>query len=258
MSTLQLAQVFKQLPAQGGVLVVFRDASHSVETPTTFCRVLSKRAHPVYGASQDLPEEGELGVVAELAGGFLVWIGGLPYQDANQVDPTVGLAMDIHTSGVIRRTMANGDFETTHPSGLRFTVSQDGEALPDPLHSSKTNAPSVEAPHVNLVHPAGGELHLDPDGNLTMQGFKSFTFNLPGGGQLAVDDDGNLVLDGLESVKFQTGSNRFVMDTILAWLSSHTHGNGNNGASTAKPNEASGLTPAAMCSPAKFTGPQGA
>lgn len=305
-----LARVWKVLPERHGVLVVFRDGTFTAEGDATFVRVLAKRAHPVFGASICLPEEGEQGVVAELDGGLLVWLGGVHYREANQVDPTLCQDADIHTSGVIRRTGPNGDFEVLHPSGFRMTISQDGNAMAPLQRTSSGPAALAPNPHATLSHPSGGYVTIDPDGNLdlggfasldaelpngssvkvdaegnlaaggfqtvdlelpnksslkvdvngnlTMAGFNSFTFTLPGGGELAVDSSGNLELKGLASINFQNGANRFVMDTILAWLSGHTHSNGNNGANTGAPNQASGLTPAAMCSPAKFTGPQGA
>jgi len=283
MSTLNVAKVYKVLPAKHGVLVAFRDGSYSLDGNTTFVRVLAKRAHPVFGASVLLPEVGEQGIVAELDGGMLVWLGSLHYQDGNQIDPTVGLELDIHTSGVVRQTGENGDFEVLHPSGFRMTVSQDGYAMSAPAKTSSGPTPLAAPPYAVLSHPAGGELSIDPDGNLalagfaslalslpnssslnvdssgnlSLAGFQSMTFTLAGGGAVKVDSDGNLTFSEFKSTAFQNGTNRFVMDTILNWLTSHTHSNGNNGAATGAPVQASALTPSSVCSPAKFTGPQG-
>ena len=279
-----IAKVYKVLPSLHGVLVVFRDGAYNMEGSTTFARVLARRAHPVFGATTLLPEVGEQGLVVEIEGGMLIWVGSMHYQDGNQIADTAGLDLDIHTSGVVRQTGANGDFEVLHPSGFRMTVSQDGYAMDAPDPTSSGPAAQAGPPAVVISHPSGWEFASDPDGNvslagvsslalslpngsslnvdssgnLTMAGFASFAFTLPGGGALKVDAKGNMTLDGLESLKLQDGTNRFVMDSILSWLTSHTHSNGNGGAATGAPVQASALTANSVCSPAKITGPQGA
>ena len=257
MSILHLASVYKVLPQKHGVLVSFRDGSYSVETERTFCRVLAARAHPLHGSSVQLPEVGEQGIVAELDGGFLVWMGGIHYQSGNQIDPTPGMDLDIHDSGVIRRTLANGDFEVSHPSGARATVSQDGKAMPAPARTSSGAAPTAPAPHMALSHPAGGELHIDPAGNLTISGFKSVALTSPGGGSIAISAAGALTVGGFSSMTFQKGTAQFVMATILPWLATHTHAVTALGSPTGVPAQAPALTPALVCSPATFLGPVG-
>ena len=184
MSAMHLARVYQVLPDQHGVLVVFRDGSFSVAGDTTFCRVLAKRAHPLNGSSVLLPEVGEQGIVAELDGGFMVWMGGIHYQTNNQVDPDEGLDLDIHTSGVIRRTTAEGDVEFLHPSGLRVSVAQTLGGLPPPQFVGNANPPSAPIPYVEFDHPSGLNIQIAPDGSISM--------TMPSGSGIDFGSDGSI------------------------------------------------------------------
>lgn len=238
MSTLHQARVYETLPARHGVLVVFRDGSYTVDGEHTFVRVLVPRAHNHHGACISLPQPGENGIVAELDGGMMVWMGSFHIQDANQIDPDPGLAMVRTDAGTMRRERLNGDAEWLHPSGLRFTVSLDGKALPTPKRTGNGLAKAADAPHVVLAHPSGGEIRIAPDGAMEIKGFKS--------------------------IKILDGAKRFVMEplkdwmqnTLKPWLENHTHpGVMSGSASTSKPASGPGDIPDDALSPTTLTGP---
>ena len=171
MSVIQFATVIETLPAVHGVRVVFRDGSesyHSDQDPNGFVRVLVPRAHGQWGASVNLPKVGEQGAVAEIEGGMLLWLGACHWQDVNQVDPDPGLEAHIHDSGIEEQIRKDGRWQWKHPSGLRFTVSEDGEALPE--LQSKGKVPRDPAPAVafQMEHPAFGSVTVSADGDVEM------------------------------------------------------------------------------------------
>lgn len=245
--TAHLCQVFQVLPDRHGVLVTFRDGTWTPDTQQTFCRVLARRAHPKGGASTELPEVGELGMVMELDGGFHIWMGSLHYQaeGENQVEPELGARVDRDSAGLVRRSRANGDAEWSHPSGLRITVSEDGQALPDlqrPGSPKNSKAPALE-----LEHPSGAKVTITKEGDLTILG--------PSGAKLAVSKDGALVMESCESIKFQGGAKKFAMEDLYTWAQTHTHTCTSPGSPSSAPITA---PPASSVSPATFTGPAGA
>lgn len=167
------AQVFEVIKERHGVLVVFRDGAYNANNERTFCRVLAKRAHPKYGSSSTLPEVGELGVVLELDGGFLIWIGSLHYQADNQVEPELGATVERSSSGLISRSRPNADAQWSHPSGLRVTVSEDGLELPE--LKSPGYARAAKVPAVVVAHPSGVTVTISKEGNVSLVGCQAIT-----------------------------------------------------------------------------------
>lgn len=235
------AVVTEVLPDRPGVRVRFKDLAPSGFAQYDFARVLMPRMSPVGGAALWLPEVDELGVVGELEGGYLVWLGSLPFLGQNQADPTPGLAFWKHQSGVALQVRENGDTELTHPSGLRFTLSRDGGPLPALQASSQPPAADAVVPVLTISHPAGPEV--------------------------VVDADGHGVLHGFASITFQDGSKRFSMEGLfdfvaglVNWIKTHKHsgvtaGGALSGAPSALPSD-----PVAddCLSPSTLKGPQGA
>lgn len=247
---LHLATVYQVLTEKHGVLVTFRDLSATLDVglyEQGFVRVGASRAHPTGGASISLPEVGELGVVLELEGGLLVWLCALHWQDHHQIDPEPDLEQHRHPSGVLRRIRGNGDAEWRHPSGLRLTVSRDGEALPPPKRKGEGFEPDARLPHLVLEHPAAGTLHLTPEGEVA--------FEHPAGGKIRLSKDGDLTFEGFGSTGFQEAARRFVMEPLLDWLKTHTHTSTAPGAPTSPPIQAHSLTPDDYCTPDTFKGP---
>lgn len=240
-----LAQVYQVLPERHGVLIAFRDGAFTPDTERTFCRVLARRAHPKGGSSTELPEVGELGLVAELEGGFLVWVGGIHLlaEDENQIEPEEGARAHRDTAGIVRRSRPNGDAEWLHPSGLRFTVSEDAQALP--ALQRPGNPAQAPVPAVALNHPSGAKVMLSKDGDLTVTG--------PSGAVVSLTKDGAMSIHDCASVAFQGGAARFVMEAFVEWAKTHTHtGVMAGGASTGAPGAP---PPAASLSPSTFKGP---
>lgn len=168
------ATITKVLPEKHGVLVVFRNGVEVFDvgsgTAEVFVRVLARRAHASGGASIDLPEVGEVGLVAEVEPGLRVWMGSLYLEDQHQVDPRPGIAAWRHTSGAQLLVTKDGDAQFFHPSGFTITLSRDGSPL-DEL--AGTVDPDLRSfcdgdlqPHLRIWHHNGFHLHLDPAGNL--------------------------------------------------------------------------------------------
>ena len=109
------AVVVEVMPELPGVRVRFKDLVRSGFAQYDFARVLMPRMSPLGGASAWLPEVDEFGLVAELDGGYFVWLGSLPFLDKNQIDPTPGIAYLRHQSGVVVQARQNGDLEVAHP-----------------------------------------------------------------------------------------------------------------------------------------------
>lgn len=182
---LHLATVYRVLPEKHGVLVAFRDLSATLDVglyEQGFVRVGASRAHPTGGASQNLPEVGELGVVLELEGGLLVWLCALHWQDHHQIDPDPDLYMHRHASGFVRQIRGNGDAEWRHPSGLRMSVAQEVGGLPPLLRTGTGFEATAPVPTVELDHPSGLNLTIAPDGGVSL--------NLPSGGGVDFSADG--------------------------------------------------------------------
>src|SRR5271157_1106667 len=95
------AIVTEVLPKVAGVRVRFQDLVPTGFGMNDYVRVLSRRMSKTGGADLDLPVKEEHGVVCQLAGGICVWLGAFPFLDANQIDPTPGIAYDRHESGVV-------------------------------------------------------------------------------------------------------------------------------------------------------------
>lgn len=235
------AVVTEVLPAIPGVRVRFKDLAPSGFAQYDFVRVLATRMSPLGGAAAWLPEVDEMGVVGELEGGYLVWLGSLPFLGENQVDPTPGLAFWKHQSGVVLQVRENGDTELTHPSGLRFTLSRDGEPLPALQASSNPPAQDAVVPILTISHPAGAEVKVDADGHAQVHGFASLTF--------------------------QDGTKRFSMEGLfdfvanfVTWAKSHKHGGVTAGGALSGVPSALPSDPVAdsCLSPATLKGPQGA
>jgi hypothetical protein len=245
-----LATVHQVLPDRHGVLVSFRDLSSTFDVgryEQGFVRVGVPRAHPTGGSSVRLPEVGELGVVLELDGGFLVWLCALHWQDHHQIDPDSDLEQDRHASGLLRRIRHNGDAEWLHPSGLRITVSRDGQALPPPKRKGEGFMPDATLPHLVMDHPKAGTLHFSSEGTVELKH--------PSGGQITISPEGDLSLKGFASTSFETAARRFVMQDLLDWLKNHTHTSGASGAPTSPPIQVGALTPDTYCTPDTFKGP---
>ena len=182
------AVVTEVLPKVGGVRVRFRDLVPSGFGINDYVRVLCKRMSAQGGAALDLPEPGEHGVVGRMAGGTCVWLGATPFLDQNQVDPTEGIAYYRHRSGVVFQERDNGDFEIAHPSGLRFTVSADGAALPSLQATSKPLPRGGGVPTVILSHPSGTQIIITPDGSES--GVVTGDVSLTASGKATISADG--------------------------------------------------------------------
>jgi hypothetical protein len=224
-----------------GVRVQFKDLVRSGFAQYDFARVMVPKMAPLGGASSWLPEVGEFGIVAELDGGYYVWLGALPFMDKNQSDPTPGIAYLKHQSGVVLQVRQNGDFEVAHPSGLRLTVSRDGAALPALQASSNPPVGDTVVPILSLVHPSGAEVKVDADGHGLVHGFASLTFQ---------DGDKRFSMEGLFS---------YVKDTLVPWIKGHKHtATGATAITTVPTSLPEDPVDSSCLSPAAFKGPQGA
>ena len=231
---LYLARVTERLPERGGVAVEFMDLVEAGRSSNDFARVVQARMSKSGGAALWLPEVGELGAVGMTFQGYYLWLGSIPYQDANQVDPSPDIAYLRHQSGVVCQIRANGDTEILHPSGARLTFSKEAGAM-DALEA--TSQPGMigdtAAPVVELSHPSGGSIKIDGGGAATLSGFTS--------------------------IIFQDGDKRFCMETLVEKFNTHTHlyapGPGSP-TDTAVPTTP--LSKDDVCSPSTFKGPEGA
>lgn len=223
-----VAEVVERDPVRGGVRVRFRDLVRSGFAAEDFVRVLRPRMHTTGGAASWLPEKGELGAVGEVFGGHFLWLGSLPFLDANQLDPTDGIAYLRHESGVVVQIRPTGEFEISHPSGMRFTIGKAQGALPALQATSSPTVGDTTPPVVELAHPSGASIEIDADGNGKLHGFASLAF--------------------------QDGSKRFCMEDLITWIEGHVHTSGSAGTPTSAPTTA---PPASSLSPTSFTGPTG-
>jgi hypothetical protein len=237
-----LATVTRVLPDRHGVQVRFGDGVHTIDpgnTSMNFVRVLAKRAHPQAGAEVRYPRIGEQGIVLELPSMHQVWIGSLHWQDNNQIDPTDGIEIDKHDSGIIEQKRPNGDMQLDHPSGLRVTIAQ----ASGPLSTLKRTGAAGPVPQktpcfLEIEHPSGLKLAVDKDGGLTLS-------DAAGNPQLAISSDGKAVVQG--------GASKFLMEPFFQWAQNHTHGGvqAGSGATTAPltPPPSTSLSPDALKGP---------
>ena len=187
------ATVIKVLPKVGGVRVRFRDLVPSGVGVNDFVRVLQRRMSKGGGATLDLPEEGEHGIVGMMAGGTYVWLGSTPLLDGNQVDPTPGLAFYRHRSGLTVQARDNGDFELLHPSGCRLTLGVSAGPLPALQKTSRTYPTGGETPILEIAHPSGTTLTIDASGKVKVTGISDL--ELDAAGTLS-ETAANIVLTG--------------------------------------------------------------
>jgi len=239
--SLCVAEVVEVVPEQGGVRVRFKDLVHSGFGSYDFVRVLQTRMSEKNGACLWLPEVGEFGVVGCLEGGYYIWLGSLPYLNKNQVDPADGIYYMRHQSGIVVQIRKSGDFEVSHPSGFRITVSKEAGALPELEATSDTECLGDTGPPVlEINHPSGAIVSLDADGNGEFKGFKTVTFQ---------EGDKRFAMEGLFD---------YVKETLVAWATDHTHTSVSPGSPTSAPIET--LDDPVLddtCSPDTFLGPQG-
>ncbi|HWQ07803.1 MAG TPA: hypothetical protein VN436_01800 [Holophaga sp.] len=183
-----LAIVTKVLPAKHGVLVSYRNAVEHLQGTDdgsdvqSFVRVLERRAHSYGGSTLNLPEVGEMGLVAMVEPGLSVWMGSLPWEDTNQMDSRSGLAAWHHSSGTEVLCTEAGDMQLTHPSGFRITIAAlDGGAIPVLQGTSpadKVRGAGGDDPHMVIYHPSGWTAHLDDEGNLKIDSPASVEINV--------------------------------------------------------------------------------
>ena len=233
----EVTEVLKDAP---GLRCRFRDLVGSGTAASDFVRVLCPRMHTTGGASAWLPEVGELGVVVQTWDGTWIWLGSLPYLNAHQFDMTPGLAYLRHPSGLVVQVREGGDFELAHPSGLRITIAKEAGALPALKATSSPTTGDTAAPVVEVVHPSGATVEIDPEGNGKVRGFASLVFQ---------DGEKRFSMEGLFD---------YLKDTLVSWAKSHTHTSASSGSPTSAPIQS--LTDPAKdscCSPASFKGPQG-
>ncbi len=246
------AYVIEVVPSQHGVLVAFRDSAYFPVGGPRFVRVLATRAHASGGAAIRLPQVGELGLVVEVDETLTVWLGSIHWQDSNQVDAERYLDSFQHESGVRRHIHRNGDTQLEHPSGVCLRIVEAGGdgvggPLPPPHGSTETQEVVTAAPWVILDHPKAGSMRMHPDGTLEVAH--------PSGGGISIDPSGHLVLHGFASQTFQDGQKRFCMEDLFTWAQTHTHsgvttGSGQTGGPVSAP-------PSSGLSPTTFLGPHG-
>ena len=188
MESFRHAKVVEVLPDKGGVRVQFTDLVYSGAAQNDFVRVLQSRMSLRGGASCWLPEMGELGIVAQTAGGNLFWLGSIPFQDGSQIDPTPGISFTRHQSGLTLQSRENGDCELLHPSGMRITMSSETGPLPPLL---RTTIPIVQGgpiPGLEVDHPSGFSLRLGTEGD--------FSITFPSGSGIDFNADGSIAITG--------------------------------------------------------------
>ena len=212
------AVVTKVLPERHGVLVSFRNGVEFHEnvgndSDLRFVRVLERRAHNFGGATVCLPQVGELGLVLDVDPSLAVWIGSIPWEKANQMDPRPGIEAWRHASGVQLLVLDNGDTQFWHPTGVGFTVSRSGETIPEMAGSMPPErlqyADADQSPHVFMQHPSGFSLRVNPAGALTVSAPESVSIqsdkdvNLTAGGKLvaSVTGDASLTVKGDATLK---------------------------------------------------------
>lgn len=141
--------------------------------------VLARRAG-ARGSEVDLPQVGEWGVVAFLAGThpLAVWLGSVHQTLNNFSTGTIGERIDQHDSGVYTRIDPAGNVEWAHPSGLYVRVGS-GTTLaarkrrrrkPDTTTAEIVDYSPVEspAPTVHLAHPSGATVTIETTGKVTV------------------------------------------------------------------------------------------
>lgn len=204
---LSYVKVVEVLPDRGGVRVQFSDLVYSGASQNDFVRVLQSRMSPSGGASLFLPEVGEFGVVAETVGGNLFWMGSLPFLDANQIDPTPGIAYWRHQSGLTMQARLNGDFEVLHPSNLRITVGSEGGPLPPLLRSGPITSQGGPVPSIEVDHPSGFNLMIGQDGqfSITFPSGSGIDFNTDG--SVSIVGAGDIDVSGIGTARFSGSPN---------------------------------------------------
>jgi len=204
-----LAQVLDTFPEEHAVQVLFRGGSWATQpgpngaSQSYRCRVLTPRAHPVAGVVE-LPQPGDWGVVAFLAGGAdsqPVWMGCL-FDDLRNIlaantDPVRHL--DHHPSDVWSMIEGNGNITLSHPSGttIRLATDQtiparsryvrgDGVRQEEPFEvGAQPEQMEVKPPiFVELKHSTGTVVTIEPTGKIVVHGV----------------DDGAVTIDGDLSV----------------------------------------------------------
>jgi len=225
-----LAVVSQVLPERHGVLVAYRNgvehhANVGSDDALSFVRVLERRAHGYGGATISLPEVGELGLVLDVDPGTSIWIGSLPWEKANQMDPRPGLAGWRHASGVQVIVLEDGSTQFWHPSGVGLTVSGDGVPVDEiagtiPMDQLKS-ADATFAAHVLLSHPSGFSLHIDPAGALEIDSPDAVTVLV--GTDLVAEVDGTATLHVVGDVVVTGDAN--VTATIKGDLQATVDGN---------------------------------
>lgn len=237
-----MAVVTELLPEVAGVRVRFEDLVLSGFAENDYVRVLQPRMSPSGGAAIWLPEVGELGIVALLDGGAYVWMGSLPFQDANQAPATPGILYVRHQSGASIQVLSNGDLQVRHPSGARVTIAQEAGEIPEPNVSGQPVIGGVtSAPVMQVSHPSGAMVEVDAGGNGKIHGFASLVFQ---------DGEGRFAMDSLV-----TGW----LTDLTTWAKAHTHTSSSPGYPTSAPVQAGQLAAPkvdATCSPETFKGPR--
>ena len=233
----EVSEVLRDVP---GIRVRFRDLAPSGTAASDFVRVLCPRMHTTGGAAGWLPEVGELGVVVQTWDGTWIWLGSLPFLNGHQFDLTPGLAFLRHPSGLAIQVREKGDFELSHPSGLRVTIAKEPGALPALEATSSPTTGDTTAPVVEIVHPSGASVEIDADGNGKVRGFASLVFQ---------DGEKRFSMEGLFD---------YLKDTLVSWAKGHTHTSASSGSPTSAPLQAlADPSKDACCSPTTFKGPQG-
>lgn len=228
-----LAQVIEVMPPDHavGVFLPALSAIASKAKPAPLkAKVLARRAGPLMG-DVDLPQRGDWGLVVFPQGSdqLAVWLGSLHQDFFNIATDNEGETIHQHDSGIYTRMDAAGTLEVSHPSGTFIRIGQ-GTSLATRTKQYRQGTarlsqpyaiPSKPIPDVIIEHATGAQVHMDTSGNITIQGATGKVVYAGGPSNVAAP------ADSLARLTW--------MATILAWLTSHTHGGVMPGSGTSGP-----------------------
>lgn len=176
------AQVIGVVTGEHAVTVILPLLSalkHSGDRVGLKVSVLARRAG-AKGSDVNLPQVGEWGVVAFLAGThpLAVWLGSLHQTLNNFSTGVAGECISQHDSGAYTRLDPSGNTEWGHPSGLYLRIGSGTTLTPRTRRRRKAGTNTAEvvdftpsataAPTVHLAHPSGASVTIDPAGNVTV------------------------------------------------------------------------------------------
>jgi len=227
-----VAQVIAQIPDSHAVQVIFQ----SGQPLGTLAYVMSNGAADAYRFDQnELPTPGTWGIVIMPNGDDrnAVWIGSINVAAIDAINSS-GPGSDpymrylAHYSGFYRILDQDGNFfarfpdgtsvqvgdSTTEPVTYRHTLGgSDGQQRISVVYPDSDRVTPIPSPfNVQLKHPSGTQVTIDPSGNVSLlvASGASFQFSDPSGFGITKDGAGNIVING-NTVTIQTPAGNSVL-----------------------------------------------